>query len=147
VKPLFSLENKTTFRALGETGLGTDKNVGGGKFEINKTDEFLELPDTAQANGQMVLSLYLPKDENELLQLNLSDSKFDITLRGGYMAGSVEDTLRHLRKRSVFMLPQDRFSRHENIFPVKLSICNHAGTIRVCIPSIGAANRLLYPLI
>ncbi|HOV36382.1 MAG TPA: type III-A CRISPR-associated RAMP protein Csm4 [Dysgonamonadaceae bacterium] len=110
------VEIKRLFEQLGETGLGTDKNVGGGKFEINKTDEFLELPDTAQANGQMVLSLYLPKDENELLQLNLSDSKFDITLRGGYMAGSVEDTLRHLRKRSVFMFTTGSvFSTREHL--------------------------------
>lgn len=96
-------EIKRLFKILGETGLGTDKNVGGGKFEIAESDELLELPDAAQANGQMLLSFYLPKNEEELQRLNLSTSKFDIALRGGYMAGSSEESLRHLRKRSVYM--------------------------------------------
>lgn len=109
-------EIKHLFKQLGETGLGTDKNVGGGKFEIAEDDEILEFPDTAQANAQMLLSLYLPKDEDELKRLNLTGSKFDIVLRGGYMAGSIEDTLRHLRKRSVYMFTTGSvFSTNEHL--------------------------------
>lgn len=88
------------FKQLGEVGLGTDKNVGGGKFEV-ETDE-LRLPDVADANYTMLLSLYIPK-ELEMDELNLSKSKFSLLLRGGFMAGSSEDRFRHLRKKSIYM--------------------------------------------
>ena len=34
--------------------------------------------------------------------LNLSQSKYTLLLRGGYMAGSREESLRHLRKKSIY---------------------------------------------
>ena len=85
---------------LGEVGLGTDRNVGGGKFEVECGELSIENP--ADANGQMLLSLYIPTEE-ELSQLNLPDSRYDLVLRGGYMAGSDQDTFRHLRKKSIYM--------------------------------------------
>jgi len=94
------VEIRNLFKALGEIGLGTDKNIGGGKFDI-EVDE-LHLPDVKDANHTMLLSLYIPT-EDEFSKLNLPESKFNLSLRGGFMAGSSEEKLRHLRKKSIYM--------------------------------------------
>ena len=88
------------FEQLGETGLGTDRNVGGGKFEVEESE--ISLPTIENPNYMMLLSLFIPQEE-ELEQLNLSKSKYDILLRGGFMAGSRDEALRHLRKESIYM--------------------------------------------
>ena len=85
---------------LGEIGLGTDRNVGGGKFEVETSR--ITLNDLSQANAEMLLSLYIPT-EYELSQLNLPNSRYDLVLRRGYMAGSEQDTFKHLRKKSIYM--------------------------------------------
>ena len=87
------------FTFLGETGLGTDKNVGGGKFSV-ETDT-LSVDDIRDANATQLLSLYIPV-KDEIGSLNLSQSKYTLLLRGGYMAGSREEDLRHLRKKSIY---------------------------------------------
>lgn len=88
------------FKELGHIGFGTDKNIGGGKFEI-ETNE-ISLPEIKDATHQMLLSLYIP-NEDEMKSLNLQDSKYEITQRGGFMAGSSLDNFRHLRKKSIYM--------------------------------------------
>lgn len=88
------------FTLLGELGIGTDRNIGGGKFEV-ETDE-IELPEVQDANATMMLSLYLPT-ETELPQLSLEKSRYNLTLRGGYMAGSNTEELRHLWKKNIYM--------------------------------------------
>lgn len=93
-------EIERLFHELGERGLGTDKNIGGGKFEVETSG--IELPEIKEATHQMLLSLFIPTNE-ELDALNLEASKYEILLRGGFMAGSIHDELRHLRKKSVYM--------------------------------------------
>ena len=88
------------FQKLGEAGLGTDRNVGGGKFEV-ETVEFL-FPDVNRANAVMLLSLYIPTQE-EIGDLDLLHSRYELLLRGGYIAGSQNVNFRHLRKKSVYM--------------------------------------------
>jgi CRISPR type III-A-associated RAMP protein Csm4 len=88
------------FELLGETGIGTDRNVGGGKFKIER--ETLYLPDVKDANYTLLLSLYIPKEE-EMAQLNLHASRYELLLRGGYLSGSEVEAFRHLRKRSIYM--------------------------------------------
>ena len=88
------------FQLLGEAGLGTDRNIGGGKFEVEP--DKLDLPEIPDANQTMLLSLYIPKEE-ELTKLHLKSAHYEILLRGGYMAGSSEEMFRHLRKRSIYM--------------------------------------------
>lgn len=89
------------FNDLGEAGLGTDKNVGGGKFNV-EVDEKQVTIENNNANAIMLLSLYIPSEE-EMESLKLSQSKYELLLRNGYIAGSQEETLRHLRKKSVYM--------------------------------------------
>lgn len=88
------------FTELGEIGLGTDKSVGGGKFRV-ETDS-MDINPVVNANTAMLLSLYIPTEE-EHNEIDLKQSSFELLVRGGYIAGSSEETLRHLRKRSVYM--------------------------------------------
>ena len=88
------------FELLGESGLGTDRNIGGGKFEI-ETDT-LSIPDVCSADSVMLLSLFIPT-EDDVSKLNLSSSCYELLQRGGYISGSQEVDFRHLRKKSIYM--------------------------------------------
>ena len=92
-------ELKSLFAALGESGIGTDKNVGGGKFNVEAGSLSLRTPD--QKDGTMLLSLYIPTKE-ELDTIDLEKSRYALCLRGGFMAGSTNENMRHLRKRSIY---------------------------------------------
>lgn len=89
------------FRWLGENGIGTDKNIGGGKFSV-ETQAFI-MDEMADANGRMLLSLYIPTEEELKTSINLESSKYELCLRGGYIAGSQENDFWHLRKKSIYM--------------------------------------------
>jgi CRISPR type III-A-associated RAMP protein Csm4 len=88
------------FELLSETGIGTDRNVGGGKFKVECGT--MCLPCIKDANYTLLLSLYIPKEE-EITRLNLHASRYELLLRGGYLSGSREEIFRHLRKRSIYM--------------------------------------------
>ena len=88
------------FKQLGEVGVGTDKNIGGGKFDVEVTS--ISLPEIKDADSSLLLSLYIPT-EDEISDLKLKDSSYDLFLRGGYMAGSSDTDFMHLRKKSVYM--------------------------------------------
>lgn len=92
------------FGKLGEVGIGTDKNIGGGKFSveiITDGDKEWFMKEVEDANAQMLLSLYIPTEE-ELPKLNLQDSRYELLMRGGYISGSIEQDFSHLRKKSVY---------------------------------------------
>ena len=94
-------EIKKLFELLGETGIGSDKSVGGGKFEI-AADE-IELPEVQDADSTLLLSYYIPTKE-EIEQIDLEASQYEITKRGGYMAGSSVPAFQHLLKKTVYMI-------------------------------------------
>ncbi len=89
------------FEELGEHGLGSDRNVGGGHFTVDAS-QTLSLPAVTDANAVMLLSMYIPQ-EDELATLNVSRSRYQLCRRGGYISGSSVDSLRHLRKNTVYM--------------------------------------------
>lgn len=93
-------EIKVLFKKLGEIGIGTDRNVGGGNFDV----EFgtMELPDISNPTHTMLLSNYIPKRE-ELQVIDLPNSIYSMSLRGGYISGSSHANFRHLRKRSIYV--------------------------------------------
>lgn len=90
------------FCLLGENGIGTDKNVGGGKFYVETAT--VSVPDVCDTEKGMLLSLYIPTEEEINSSVDLDNSRFELCERGGYIAGSNEYELWHLRKRSVYML-------------------------------------------
>lgn len=89
------------FELLGEIGIGSDKSIGGGKFTI-ETDE-IELPEVSDADSTLLLSYYIPTKE-EIKEIDLEASQYEIIQRGGYMAGSNIPEFQHLLKKSVYML-------------------------------------------
>ncbi len=101
VKPNAKEEIEQLFKLLGESGLGTDKNVGGGKFEVEM--DTIEIQSNPQSNASMLLSLYVPAKE-EMERIDLHNSRYQLFQRGGYMAGSSQEDFRHLRKKSIYML-------------------------------------------
>lgn len=87
------------FHELGEQGIGSDKSVGGGHFTI-ETDT-IELADV-KSDKQLLLSTYIPTEE-EVKSFSLEKSIYQLVHRGGFMAGSNNEGLRHLRKKTVYM--------------------------------------------
>ena len=89
------------FQLLGQQGIGTDKSIGGGKFSVSLSGE-MEIIPPEKPSGVMLLSLYLPS-KSDIETIDLDSSSYSIILRGGYMAGSSYEKIRHLRKRSLYM--------------------------------------------
>lgn len=87
------------FTVLGETGFGTDKSVGGGKFDVETDALFYSEPH--DANKSVLMSLYIPT-EDELKEILNNNCSYSLILRGGYMAGSDNPEFRHLRKKMIY---------------------------------------------
>lgn len=87
------------FQTLGTLGIGSDKTVGGGHFDI-EVDE-VETPQV-EGNAVMLLSTYIPQ-EDEIGELNLNASYYSLIKRGGFIAGSSKEEFKHLRKKTVYM--------------------------------------------
>lgn len=94
-------EIKELFEQLGEYGIGSDKNLGGGHFVPDFPKETFTYDTPGEANAQELLSLYIPT-EDEHKQLLEKPATYSLVRRGGYMAGSEHETLRHLHKRMVY---------------------------------------------
>lgn len=90
---------KELFTILGETGIGTDKSVGGGKFNVDTFPFTYNEP--SEANKSVLLSLYIPT-QDELAEIMNNGSTYSLIQRGGYMAGSTNSQFRHLRKKMVY---------------------------------------------
>lgn len=87
------------FEELGSLGIGSDKSVGGGHFSIESdTVDFPEI----RSNKCILLSTYIP-DIKELENIDLHSSNYQLVHRGGFMAGSTNESLRHLRRLTVYM--------------------------------------------
>lgn len=87
------------FKELGSLGIGSDKTVGGGLFDVEVDKLEWQHP---IGNVTMLLSTYIPQ-ESELPFLNLPSSNYSILKRGGFMAGSANENIRHLRKKTIYM--------------------------------------------
>lgn len=90
-------------RILGDTGFGTDKNVGNGQFEAHLSDLNIKVPD--QPLQKMALSLFCPTPE-AVQEQYLNQSSFMAVKRGGYIVSANEQKFRHFRKKSVHMFAE-----------------------------------------
>lgn len=106
---------------LGEAGIGTDRSVGGGHFDVEVAE--VEMPGVHGADAQVLLSMFIPT-EDELPQLHLPDARYGLLRRGGFAAGSSDERLRHLRKRSVYMFDEG------SVFPVSAQLCGTVVDLR-----------------
>lgn len=104
-------ELKILFSILGEQGIGSGKMIGGGKFDVeNSTIDILDAPNS---NYCMLLSMFIPL-ENEIESLNLKESRYDLILRGGFMAAAENENNRHLWKKSIYMFNQGSIFKTTN---------------------------------
>lgn len=85
---------------LGDNGIGTDRTVGNGFFNMEET--ILELTTPTDATHQINLSLFCP-EKAELSEDILERSSWQITKRGGFLAGAAREQNITLRKRSIYM--------------------------------------------
>lgn len=87
------------FGRLGQEGIGSDKNIGCGHFEVEPGT--IDIADIASPE-KLMLSMYLPT-EAELQNIDLDKSTYQLYLRGGYMAGDADEQKRHYLKKAVYM--------------------------------------------
>lgn len=90
-------------KELGVNGIGSDRNVGGGHFEITAEEMSIDVPQNA--NSQILLSLFIP-DKEELSYLDLKEAQYSLIQRGGFIAGSNVNSFRHLRRKSIYMFEE-----------------------------------------
>jgi len=99
----------SSLKLLADSGIGTDRNNGNGFFEfegnvdVDLIEDF-EIKVPEEHSHDMCLSLYLPKDQNELG--DLGKAQYDLIKRGGYIANPSNTKHLTLRKRSVFMFKE-----------------------------------------
>jgi len=79
---LASQKLKALFRLMGDEGLGGERSCGYGFFEPEFHELELNVPVTSQ---QLVLSLYNPKDPEELEGLDLARSAYRLVRRRGWV--------------------------------------------------------------
>lgn len=90
-------------RLLGENGIGLQRGLGNGCFEVERGKLELNLPDTA--NASVCLSLYRPL-RSELEKEMLEKGFYDFKQRGGWIASPEQDEHRSIRKKSVYMFKE-----------------------------------------
>lgn len=92
-------------------GIGTDRNVGNGFFEYEKSDVILNIPDSSEF--ALGLSNYIPNCEKELKELLDSDDvAYDFVRRGGWITTPPHNTI---RKNVVYAFSAS------SVFKMKLS--------------------------
>ena len=98
---------ETALEMLGESGIGTDRNVGNGQFTHQFSKLTLDLPDNAES--QLLLSLCCPSKTEAAALANAPDgtTAYSLVKRGGYISSPAEnDNFMAFRKRSVYMLDE-----------------------------------------
>ena len=101
--PAVLTQVKSALKLLGENGLGTDKNLGNGRFTAEATTVRLQVP--ANAPAQTSLSLFCPSRADLVAASPTHElSQYALIRRGGYLASPRQPEHLRLRKRSVYML-------------------------------------------
>ncbi|GAB2596434.1 type III-A CRISPR-associated RAMP protein Csm4 [Spirosoma areae] len=96
-------------KCLGDNGVGTDRSVGNGQFEVSEASLTLRMPD--QPTHQLLLSLWCP-EQTELNTDFLGGGAYGLVKRGGYIASP--DRPEHLtyRKKSIYMFTEGSLFLH-----------------------------------
>ncbi len=92
----------TALRVLADTGIGGDRSVGKGRFEIVKTSKVADLPKSQNPNAALLLSLYVPT-ETELAAIDLQKSYYNLVTRQGWVSNHTHrrQTIRAFAEGSV----------------------------------------------
>ena len=117
----------SALRLLGDNGVGTDRSVGNGQFDVDEQRLTLRLPD--HPTHQVLLSLWCPQ-RKELDDAFLQDSAYGLVKRGGYIASP--DRPEHLtyRKKSVYMFTEG------SVFPADRALVGKVENLRPAAPDV-----------
>ncbi len=96
---------KSLFRLLGDNGVGLQRSLGNGQFIPSFPDEVLTLDLPQNADTWVNFSLFRP-EVNDLEKIQLEQSYYKLTKRGGWIAAPENNRLMSLRKRSVMMFTE-----------------------------------------
>lgn len=106
-------------RALGDVGIGGERSIGKGVFEvIEEKDAANFLPEIQDANAHLLLSLYTPKQQ-EASTINFHKSDFQLINRKGWVTGKTlrRKTLRTLSEGSILSMPNAPLGSLEIVLP------------------------------
>lgn len=98
---------KSLFRLLGDNGIGLQRSLGNGTFDIEKLeieDFLLALPDSGSA--WVNLSLYRPENEDAKKIKDSKTSHYQLLKRGGWLSSPDDTAHMTLRKKSVLMFSE-----------------------------------------
>ena len=107
-----------TIALLGENGIGTDRTVGNGQFNIADTQNEFSINITSNIGKYLSLGLYLPSLE-EHSNIIFDESNWNLLKRGGYMAGSEFEEFMHLRKKSIYMFGEGSVLKSDKLLKGK----------------------------
>jgi CRISPR-associated protein Csm4 len=92
-------------KTLGKTGLGLQRNIGNGQFEVTAIDDY-DFPEIPDANACLNLSLYCPANKAELTPLLNDACAYRTLIRGGWLASPMDESHITLRKKSITMFKE-----------------------------------------
>jgi CRISPR-associated protein Csm4 len=95
---------------LADEGIGTDRHVGNGLFKL-QTDKINLRLNQFKSKNFTSLSLFLPKNKEQLQSLLSSNPTFELIKRGGWITS---DPYLQLRKKSIFMFKEGSVFSFEN---------------------------------
>ena len=105
---------------LKDEGIGTDRTVGNGFFEWEKSEIQLDLPESEYATN---LSLFLPKSKEELKKMIPEADKniaYSFQKRGGWIT---EQGLNTFRKNSIYMFDEGSVFKIDDIDNYQVKGC------------------------
>jgi len=86
---------------IGDEGIGTDRNIGNGKFEITEGEITINTPQ--DATHILNIGLFCPESKQQLTEMLSDNSRFEILQRGGWITSPDYITY---RKKSIKMFKE-----------------------------------------
>ncbi|MFT4154569.1 type III-A CRISPR-associated RAMP protein Csm4 [Parafilimonas sp.] len=101
---------QAAIRFLGDEGIGTDRNIGNGKFEP-KFGDVWPLPETGSFSYGINLGLFCPESSEQLTGMIAGeDAGYDFIKRGGWLS----EPYNTWRKKNVYMFKEGSCFKMEN---------------------------------
>ncbi len=105
---------------LKNNGIGADKNIGHGKFEFEKATIQINYPSEYTYPSKYThfinLSKFIPTPD-EFKNLFLKECKYNLSLRGGYIAGASDHSKRHWIRKYTWMFDEGSILKFNNYSP------------------------------
>jgi CRISPR-associated protein Csm4 len=95
----------TAINVLGKTGVGLQRNIGNGQFEIESVNDF-SFPEPKEPNACLNLSLFCPNDKKELAPMLTDNCAYRLIERGGWLSSPMDEANTTLRKKTVTMFKE-----------------------------------------